>query len=525
MYVIYLVIVFINIELQLQDMDFIPVNVKDFKLKDDDVVVDNIKKMLYDGFVASIKIKNAGCLITDWIYMESYGIPKKKYPYILTPLDNTQKNCKYLRKAMKSIDKYMKKNIHDILCENDIPFKKVSYKPIVTKSSNNFKYMNMKLMVDYSRDNPSIDTQIYTLKSQSDNSPCRQYCNTVDDLTKWFNYQCTARFLLIIDRLWIKEINGNIECGVKVRVQQIAVIPNGKLLDIEELKLIKKKVDKKLCGHFSFDTNIISDTILTPVKDFNIKEIAIDNFINQRNIAYHRFPHRNNNPIYLQTDWIKMVSYGIPPLCRSNSDYYRSYIKIPLDDTQKGCMQLREAMETIDTYIQDNLDDIFNNGTTFNIKNYSYLPIVHKSNDKNRKDFVNMKFPIDSSYPHDHKINIDIFTLKTKNDTKPKLHKCTTVGEALKFVKGQCDVRFIFCIDKCWTQKINPTSKCGIGIYVKQIAVVAADKPRKNKINIKIYNIDVKSDTESSNDDSPPSYKNLSTCEEPPPTYEEARKL
>lgn len=71
------------------------------------------------------------------------------------------------------------------------------------------------------------------------------------------------------------------------------------------------------------------------------------------------YPTYDNNPFIFQTEEIKITQYGIPSL----GDFYkddqqRSFIKVPIDKNQINCIELKNFLEKLDTFIINNKTNI-----------------------------------------------------------------------------------------------------------------------------------------------------------------------
>ncbi|RYX78501.1 hypothetical protein EON71_01130, partial [bacterium] len=94
-------------------------------------------------------------------------------------------------------------------------------------------------------------------------------------------------------------------------------------------------------------------------------------------------------PVLIQTDSIKLVSYGIPRPKNgaintnssahnidSDKDQLIDYIKLPLDDSQPACVDLKKHLEEVDQFFGSDKfktrTDVFGK----NAKNYTYSPLI-----------------------------------------------------------------------------------------------------------------------------------------------------
>lgn len=186
---------------------------------------------------------------TDPIKFTQYGIPLLNNLYYKTdkdrnffkiPYDPEQKGCIDLFKMLKNIDNLIiknKKNMFDKLAD------KYSYKPLVKEQGDNddnindydsyekkkgwpiFDHCKVKFYNDHQT--KELSTAIF---ERQDNGLSQLLHNikSVTDATKYLRWCCTARFIIIANKIWINKVininSGKKEYGVSLKCLQIEVV-------------------------------------------------------------------------------------------------------------------------------------------------------------------------------------------------------------------------------------------------------------------------------------------------------------
>jgi hypothetical protein len=249
--------------------------------------------------------------------------------------------------------------------------------------------------------------------------------------------------------------------------------------------------------------------------NFTTTELQVNDRSKYQFIGYTRYQYGKNNSsgLMFQTGAIKITSHGIPMKPEGKEDSDRSYIKLPLDDEQDSCNELRDMCEQIDEYMTENQLELFErsagnigpdlfkkskkkvSGEKLSSK-YEYNPIVRtpKANDdvdsddedgekeeKNAKpQFVKFKFDIN----YDTKELATNFYVKDPDTGRRKLKRIRNVSELEKLGIWQAEVRLIVSANKIWAAK-NPLGSAtnrafGVGFKIVQMEIVPNMKVNAN---------------------------------------------
>ncbi|AVL94693.1 hypothetical protein ma307 [Moumouvirus australiensis] len=215
--------------------------------------------------------------------------------------------------------------------------------------------------------------------------------------------------------------------------------------------------------------------------------------------------------LLVQTGEIKITDGGVPG---KHPKYYptddkREFIKVPLDDSQPACVELRKHLERADEYFGS--DSVRMQVFGKKAGSYQYQPLIRtpqeqdnddednkKKGDKEKKprhDFVKLKFNMVGS--EENRAN------KTKllelNNGKKEPVKADTITEIYNHIKFLSEVKIIFYYAKLWanTSKAQGASKILYGVGLK--AMVIQFTPNKGKgIDMDTLEFD---ETDDDNDD------------------------
>lgn len=229
-------------------------------------------------------------------------------------------------------------------------------------------------------------------------------------------------------------------------------------------------------------------------------------------------------PVVVQTDVVRLVSHGIPKQKKetvpgskpsnsseNNKEIPIDSIKLPLDDSQQSCKDLRTLLAQLDDHFSS--DSFKKELFGANAKNYVYSalikhpqikeddngePIVNKDKDGNpypQYDCCKMKFNL---------TNDTSKTVKTKlirtEDSKDIPVIALTMDEVAKEIIYNSEVKVIFQFSRMWantTQMANTKTKL-YGVSLKVLAI-SYKKPVTN--SVPITNLSFQSDDEDDKED------------------------
>lgn len=209
-----------------------------------------------------------------------------------------------------------------------------------------------------------------------------------------------------------------------------------------------------------------------------------------------------------QTEKIIMVSHGIPPLDKPDApkpfyptDDKRAFIKVPLDNEQKSCNNLRKHLEKGDNYFGSNTvkKKLFGK----NADKYVYSPMIkspappeNPKKDKNGNeypiyDFVKMKL----NYIKEKNLNKTV--LKKVVDKKKVTVEAKTVTEVANEISYRSEAKFLFYYCKIWANTTPPLGSKLIpyGVCLKAMKIEYTPSA-KNGINVDEIDFDSDDDDE-----------------------------
>jgi hypothetical protein len=249
---------------------------------------------------------------------------------------------------------------------------------------------------------------------------------------------------------------------------------------------------------------------------FNVKNLSFTKLEeNSRSkgqmIAYPRYDPTNSGkegPLFLQSPWIKLYTYGVPRL----GEYYktdadRSHLRVPFDLSIPEVAEFAEKMKSIDAYLgsPECMETMF--GKKF--KKYKYQPIYREGQDQTNDDESDdedkqkksketaprppyMKIKLDTTWP-DNNIKTQVFNSvlnkETGKRTRTKVENINTVDDFANVVRFLANVRLMFRPVKFWahgSSKKDP--ECGV--VFKLIKVEVEPNQTSNSMYKQIYDND-----------------------------------
>jgi len=210
------------------------------------------------------------------------------------------------------------------------------------------------------------------------------------------------------------------------------------------------------------------------ISKYSYSELEKDNERNTAQmISYPRYDHPKVGEFsfIFQTPEIEITSYGLPRKDEKwyKEDHQRSFLKVPLDDSQESCVQLRKMLEQIDNYTDSNRKEILGKYSSSKL-NFRYQPIVREpqttddleliEDDEGKKEASAKprpkycKFRFDTEYP-----SRNIRTAFYVKNTDPKASKkieqksLKTATELEDYLTWGSKVRMIVMANKLWAAK------------------------------------------------------------------------
>nr|WBF70894.1 hypothetical protein [Megavirus caiporensis] len=229
--------------------------------------------------------------------------------------------------------------------------------------------------------------------------------------------------------------------------------------------------------------------------------------------------------LIVQSGTIKLVDHGIPGKHEKYcpTDDKREFIKIPLDNSQPACVELRKHAEQADEFFGSNKmrKQIFKNRAD----DYQYQPIIRTPQEKDddddddnndnkkkskenkvRYDFIKMKFNMIGD--KENRVN-KTKLIELKGDKKVPV-KADTITEVANNIRFLSEIKFIFYYTKVWANTSKPQGggKKLYGVGFKVMAITYT--PSKGK-GVNVDDIEFDSDSDDDNEvveKSPKSKKN-----------------
>ena len=211
-------------------------------------------------------------------------------------------------------------------------------------------------------------------------------------------------------------------------------------------------------------------------------------------IAYPRYDPTNSGkegPLFLQSPWIKLYTYGVPRLGEFyKTDADRAHLRVPFDLTIPEVAEFAEKMKSIDTFLgsSEQMEAMLGKKA----KKYKYNPIYREGQDQANDDESDdedkqkkakdapprppyMKIKLDTTWP-DNNIKTQVYSSILNKDTgkrtRTKIENINTVDDFANAVRFLSNVRLMFRPVKYWahgTSKKDP--QCGIVFKLLKIEV------------------------------------------------------
>lgn len=247
-------------------------------------------------------------------------------------------------------------------------------------------------------------------------------------------------------------------------------------------------------------------------------------------IAFPKYNYTDKiqDVLYITTDPIKIVQYGIPKSSKDNapgeSHYYdkdeqRQFIKLALDPKQESCVNLRKLGESIDKYVKENIknilpEDYFIDPITKEEEKTGYTPIIRKPSlaakkrlrENKRTDIIlfdYIKLKLGTDFKTKFLDAIVVKQEKTIVDGKQviknvKLENINNVSDLCNYIKWGYTLRFVLAMNKLWAQKnsagTDENASKSYGVTLKVIRIDITDEPEREKIKEQFNNFEYDDD-------------------------------
>lgn len=188
-------------------------------------------------------------------------------------------------------------------------------------------------------------------------------------------------------------------------------------------------------------------------------------------IAYPRYDPTNSGkegPLFLQSPWIKLYTYGVPRLGEFyKTDADRSHLRVPFDMSVPEVAEFAAKMKSIDEYLGS--AECMETMLGKKAKKYKYNPIYREGQDQANDDSDDdekdkkksdapprppyMKIKLDTTWP-DNNVKTQVFNSILNKDTgkrtRTKVENINTVDDFANAVRFLSNVRLMFRPVKYW---------------------------------------------------------------------------
>jgi hypothetical protein len=203
----------------------------------------------------------------------------------------------------------------------------------------------------------------------------------------------------------------------------------------------------------------------------------------------YKYGKKTEGSLTFVTDVIKLSKGGIPRIDGEykKTDGDRMFFWLGCDSEQKSCVDLFNALRSIDQYFQEqlnkNADTKYVHITKDNKKEaldkLEYVPLVRESAvpenaDKKVEPFDRIKVKFNTKYDKDLPEGqvADITTSLFVGD-REEPENLSTVTDFEKFLRWNCEAKFVLQVNKFWAMKAvkNKRRECGLSIKCLQVYI------------------------------------------------------
>lgn len=196
-----------------------------------------------------------------------------------------------------------------------------------------------------------------------------------------------------------------------------------------------------------------------------------------------------SGPLVIKT--VKPIHFeqgGVPRLGEFHKDdKSRSYVRIPYDPKQEGCVELFSVFEKIDEYMVKNRKKLFTGQLEKFEKMYDYTPIVRSpqesididddSTDKKEKQekFKYAKIKLNTDY-ETSEVKTVVFAMDENN--MPQEKNVVTVDDLCNEFPWRSSAQFVISLNNIWlTKSANAQNRRTFGITFKVQQIAITSKP------------------------------------------------
>ncbi len=273
--------------IQCNEFDIKRLSIVGQELKKDAVQVTCFPRYLYNEKITPVnKEKKSSTLliVTDPIKMSKGGIPRhnpkyhgtslnsSKRAYFFVPKDENDSGSKALFDVLEEIDAFMdtevNKNsnkgglLYKLKDKAPVSFKNLTYSSMVNESKgptddedddDNKKkyepYYRVKVRLDtlYDKDATAEDDKPITTQLFIKEKDTPEPVETISDIEKYFSWNCTARFVLAVSKVWIMTGNEK-KCSITIKCKQIQIVELSEQRQNPSSQLLGKSLFAKPIG-------------------------------------------------------------------------------------------------------------------------------------------------------------------------------------------------------------------------------------------------------------------------------------
>jgi len=252
------------------------------------------------------------------------------------------------------------------------------------------------------------------------------------------------------------------------------------------------------------------------IEKFNVV-LSVEDVARQNSMAKTN-PDRNKLPFYASTKYIfkeggkpeelivltkeiSMVSGGIPkntinqktgePFYKSEKE--RSFLKLPVDDKQSACLELKNVVDSIDKYMEDNKDKVLAGIEKKKRAEYKYSPLRKVPSDEVKEkststlyDTVKAVFDYkrECDSKKDDEGTLKLVVIVKQPNGKMEMMEVEKLTDVEKYVTYECKLKCAICISHLWVTKSKILNVAYMyGIKVKCVQIIITEPGRGNKKN------------------------------------------
>lgn len=250
----------------------------------------------------------------------------------------------------------------------------------------------------------------------------------------------------------------------------------------------------------------LSDKINPDLLEFSAIDLKDEKFYQHASFL----KYNGESGLHFKTGWINMSAYGVPHNVdfKQNKleDKDRLKLKLPLDENQKSCLELKkfleESGEIMKNSFEPELRRIKEHDDEDDDWNYTFSQPVRKpgkakkgNKTKFRPLFCTIRYKLDS----ENGVIVPSLMVKENKKAKGERKTCRTVDEFKSYMNFKCDVRFIVTATKMWCAK-NPqagTDNVQYGITYNLSAAEVVPRTGGSSLSTKFKDFKFDNDDES----------------------------